>query len=113
MRSAKQVEKQLLKQYQEDRYGNLHRALQRAGIETDLYVGIGMEMHHPSEEDKVWGFNVFDDENMIVICIWPKRLSPDQRKTLDKAKSIARSLDYKVKDYRKLSKKQIEELGLE
>ena len=113
MRTGKQVEKQLLKQYKEDRYGNLHRALQRAGIETDLYVGIGMQMYHPSEEDKVWCFNVFDDENMIVVCIWPKRLSQDQRKALDEAKSIARSLDYEVKDYKKLSKNQIEELGLE
>ncbi|MDG6995728.1 MAG: hypothetical protein JRN52_07385 [Nitrososphaerota archaeon] len=113
MTTPKVVEAQLVKQYQEDRYGNLHKALQKAGIETDLYVGIGMEMYHPSEEEKVWCFNAFEDENMIVVCIWPKRLSPDQRKTLKKAKSIARSLDYKVKDYRKLSKNQIEELGLE
>jgi hypothetical protein len=113
MITAKEVEKQLLNQYQKDRYGNLHKALQSAGIETDLYVGIGMEMYHPSEEDKVWCFTVFDDENIVVICIWPKRLTPDQRKTLKKAMSIARSLDYEVKDYRKLSRKQTEELGLQ
>ena len=113
MMKPKEVAKHLVRQYQEDKYGKLHKALQRASIETDLYVGIGMEMYHQSEEDKVWCFNVFDDESMVVICIWPKRLTPDQRKTLKKAMSIARSLDYEVKDYRKLSRKQTEELGLQ
>ena len=111
--TPKEVEAQLVKQYQEDRYGNLHKALQKAGIETDLYIGIGIEMYHPSEEDKVWCFNVFDDENTVVLFILPKRLSHEQRKTLDKATKIVKSLDYKVRDYSQLSKKQIEELGLE
>ena len=57
----------MLKQYKEDKYGELHKALEKGSIETDLYVGIGMEMYYPTEEEKVWCFNVFDEENMVVV----------------------------------------------
>ena len=28
-----------------------------------------MEMYYPTEEEKVWCFNVFDEENMVVVSI--------------------------------------------
>ena len=109
----KEIEQQLLKQYKEDKYGELHKALEKGSIETDLYVGIGIEMYHPTEEEKVWCFNVFDEENMVVVSIWPKRLSGEQRLALEKAMKIARGTGYKVRDYGHLSQKQLKKLGLD
>ena len=45
--------------------------------------------------------------------IWPKRLSDEQRLTLDKAMKIAKGAGYKVREYRQLSQKQLKKLGLD
>ena len=112
MTSPKEIESSLIRQYRKEKYGKLHKLLEKAGVPTDLYVGIGMEMYYPSEEDKLWCFNVFDEQNMIVVCVWPKRLTSEQKGVLNRSVIIAKQLNYVVKDYARLSKKEIEDLGL-
>ena len=112
MTSPKDIESSLIRQYRKDKYGKLHGLLEKAGVPTDLYVGIGMEMYYPSEEHKIWCFNVFDEQNIVVVCVWPKRLTSEQKGVLNRSVSIAKQLNYIVKDYTQLSKKEIEDLGL-
>ena len=112
MTSPKEVESSLIRQYRKDKYGKLHKLLEKAGVPTDLYVGIGMEMYYPSEEDKIWCFNVFDEQNTIVVFVLPKRLAYEQKEILNRSVAIAKQLNYVVKDYARLSKKEIEDLGL-
>ena len=70
----KEIEKRLLRQYEEDKYGKLHRAIEEAGVKTDLYVGIGIEMYCPSEEEKEFGLNVFDSENLLFVLQTRKKV---------------------------------------
>lgn len=113
MTFPKKIESILTKQYNEDKYGKLHRLLEKAGIATDLYVGIGIEMYYPSEVDKLWCFNVFDEKNLVVVCAWPKmRFTSEQKETLNRSVAIAKQLNYEIKDYARLSKELIQELGL-
>lgn len=111
MREWKKIERQLLKQYQEDTYGKLHRALQDAGVQTDLYVGIGIEMYYPSEEEKEFGLNVFDFENLVLYFKQQKRLRRESDKKLKVATQIARKLGYQVRSFDALSEKELQRLG--
>jgi hypothetical protein len=111
MREWKKIERQLLKQYQEDRYGKLHRALQDAGVPTDLYVGIGMEMYFPSEEEKEFGLNVFDSENLVLYFKQERKLGKESDKKLGVAIRMAKKLGYQVRSFRALSEKELERLG--
>jgi|ERR1700730_11636681 len=109
----KEIEKRLLRQYEEDKYGKLHRAIEEAGVKTDLYVGIGIEMYYPSEEEKVFGLNVFDSENLILYFRQEKKLGSESKKKLRVTIRMARKLGYQVKSFETLSKKELRRLGFD
>lgn len=108
----KEIEEQLLRQYREDKYGKLHRQLEEAGVPTDIYIGIGMEMYYPSEEQKEFGLNVFDSENLVVYFSQEKKLGRESEKKLRKTIGIAKNLGYEVKSFEILSDEELEQLGL-
>ena len=109
----KEIEKRLLRQYEEDKYGKLHRAIEEAGVKTDLYVGIGIEMYYPSEEEKVFGLNVFDSENLMLYFRQEKKLGSESEKKLRVTIRMARKLGYQVKSFETLSKKELRRLGFD
>jgi hypothetical protein len=109
----KEIEEQLLRQYREDKYGKLHRQLEEAGIPTDLYVGIGIEMYYPSEEEKEFGLNVFDSENLVVYFSQNRKLGDESQKKLRKTIGIAKKLGYDIKSLETMSHKELERLGLD
>lgn len=98
----------LKKQYETEKYGKLHRALLKEGIETALYIGMGVEMHHPDAHDPLFTLHVFDNENLIIL----DRRKPELKDPiLQKTLKIAKSLKYKVKELSELSE-EVRELYL-
>lgn len=109
----KEIEEQLLRQYEEDKYGKLHRAIEDAGVKTDLYVGIGIEMYYPSEEEKEFGLNVFDSENLVAYFRQERKLGRESNRKLVVTIRIARKLGYQVKSFETLSEKELRRLGFD
>jgi len=109
MEKDKKVEKiidALKRQYDTDKYGKLHRALSKEDIETDLYIGMGMEMHYPDVYDPLFTLYVFDNENLVILDRRESELKDDP--ILQKVLKIAESHGYKVKEIGELSKDEQE-----
>lgn len=103
---TKLVIKTLKKQYETEKYGKLHRALLKEGIETALYVGMGIEMHYPDAHDPLFTLHVFDNENLIILDRRESELKEDP--ILQKTLKIAKSLKYKIKKLSELSEDERE-----
>lgn len=101
---VKQVVEKLKKQYETEKYGTLHRALSRKGIHTDLYIGIGIEMHYPDAYDTLFSLHVFDEDDLLIV---DRRESCDDS-TLQRTLKIVRSLGYKVKSFDELTEEEQE-----
>jgi len=103
---VKQIVKALKRQYKTDKYGKLHRTLSKEGIETDLYIGMGIEMHYPDVYDPLFTLYVFDKENLVILDRRGSELRNDP--ILQKTLKIAESLGYNVKELGGLSKDEQE-----
>jgi len=103
---VKQIVKTLKRQYETDKYGKLHKALLKERIETDLYVGMGMEIHYPDAYDPLFTLYVFDKENLVILDRRESELKNDP--ILQKTLKIAESLKYKVKEINELSEDEQE-----
>jgi len=104
MPNKSKVVKILKKQYVSSNYGKLHQALLKNGIETELYIGIGIEMYYPDAYNPSFIMHVFDEDNLAII---DKREYANEP-LVKRASKIAKSLGYKVKDFDELTKKEIE-----
>jgi hypothetical protein len=110
----KEIEKRLLRQYEEDKYGKLHGAIEDVGVKTDLYVGIGIEMYYPSEEEKKFGLNVLDSDNLVVYFRQERKLGSEKsNEKLRVTIRTARNLGYQVKSFETLSEKELRRLGFD
>jgi len=103
---VKQIIKTLKRQYKTEKYGNLHKALLKEGIETDLYIGMGIEMHYPDAYDPLFTLYVFDNGNLVILDRRESELKDDP--ILQKTLKIAESLKYKVKELSELSEDERE-----
>lgn len=102
-RKTKNVVKRLNEQYQNSKYGKLHKKLLENGINADLYVGIGIEMHYPDAHDPSFVIHLFDSQNMAIIDV------RGDDEALPKALEIIESLKYRIRRLDKMSKNEIEE----
>jgi len=103
---VRQIVKALKRQYKKDKYGKLHRALSKQGIETAFYVGMGIEMHYPDAYDPLFTLYVFDSENLVILDRRESELKNDP--VLQKILRTAKSLKYNIKEVQDLSEKEQE-----
>jgi len=94
----------LRKQYMNSKYGKLHQALLKNGIETELYIGIGIEMYYPDAYNPSFIMHVFDEDNLVIIDKYEFANEP----LVKRASKIAKFIGYKVKDFDELTEKEIE-----
>jgi hypothetical protein len=94
----------LRKQYMNSKYGKLHQALLKNGIETELYIGIGIEMYYSDAYNPSFIMHVFDEDNLVII---DKRECADKH-LIEKAFEITKSLGYRVKDFDEITEEEIE-----
>jgi len=103
-RKVGQIIETLKRQYKTNKYGRLHRALLKEGVETDLYIGMGMEIHYPDAYDPLFTLYVFDDANLVILDRCESELKDDP--ILQKTLKIAESLKYEVKEISELSREE-------
>lgn len=94
MRDGSDIVEILRKQYMSSKYGKLHQALLKNGIEAELYIGIGIEMYHPNAYNPSFMIHVFDEDNVVIM---DRRESDIDDSKVQKTMEIAKSLGYELK----------------
>jgi hypothetical protein len=108
---TKHVAETLEGQYKTEKYGNLHRALLKQGIRTDLYVGKGIEMYYPYAYKPILTLQVLDDENLVILYKHEPKLK-DESRIIQEIWKVAKSLKYKVMQINELPEEKPEHFCL-
>ena len=100
--NVKHVIEILRRPYETEKYGKLHRTLLKEGIETDLYIGFGIEIHYPNVYNPSFTLHVFDKENLVIL----DKRELTNKEALQKMLNIVTSLGYKIKSIEELTEKE-------